>query len=138
MVKKHQAGGNIYLGMLEENGAYASSQGTYTLRDIPGYSCVVNYEVSCSTHEILQQTILLSNAHDLVPISDISHLVWENEQQAYNAISPIPSVTITKTATLTAVNGEDKVNIKQLPVFVLIGNDKYGNTYVLCDFNYNL
>ena len=124
--------------MLEENGAYTSSQGTYTLRDIPGYSCVVNYEISCSTHDILQQTILISNAHDLVRISDISHLVLENEQQAYNAISPIPSVSITKTATLTAVNGEEKVTVKKTPVFVLIGNDTYGNTFVLCDFNYNI
>ena len=138
MVKTHKKGNNIYLGMLEENGAYTSSQGTYTLRDIPGYSCVVNYEISCSTHDILRQTILVSNAHDLVRISNISHLVLENEQQAYNAISPIPSVTITKTATLTAVNGEEKVTVKKTPVFVLIGKDTYGNTYVLCDFNYNL
>ena len=138
MVKKHQEGNNIYLGMMEENGAYTSSQGTYSLRDIPGYSCVVNYEVSCSTYELKQQTILVSSGHDLAHIADMSHLVLENEQQAYDPISPIPSVTITKTATLTAVNGEDKVTIKQLPVFVMIGKDKYGNTYVLCDFKYNL
>lgn len=138
MVKKHQEGNNIYLGMMEENGAYTSSQGTYSLRDIPGYFCVVNYEVSCSTYELKQQTILVSSGHDLALIADMSHLVLENEQQAYDAISPIPSVTITKTATLTAVNGEDKVTIKQLPVFVMIGKDKYGNTYILCDFKYNL
>ena len=64
------------------------------------------------------------------------NLLLVNEDQS--RISPIPNVTITKTATLTALNGEEKVNVKKTPVFVLIGNDTYGNTYVLCDFNYNL
>ena len=137
-MKKHKEGNTIYIGMMEENGAYVSSQGAYTLRDIPGYSCVVNYEVSCSTYELKQQTILVSKVYDLAVISDMSHLVLENVQQAYSAVSPIPGIDITKTATLTAVKGEDKVTIKQLPVFVMIGKDKFGNTYVICDFTYNL
>lgn len=138
MVKKHKEGNTVYIGMMEENGAYVSSQGAYTLRDIPGYSCVVNYEVSCSTYELKQQTILVSKVYDLAVISDMSHLVLENVQQAYSAVSPIPGIDITKTATLTAVKGEDKVTIKQLPVFVMIGKDQFGNTYVICDFTYNL
>lgn len=137
IVKKHKEGKNIYLGMKEENGGYTSSQGAYTLTEIQGYFCYVNYEVSFNTYEITQKTILLCNAYDLFPVSEMSHLVLENEQQASDAISPIPDITITKTARLTAVNGEESVNIKQLPVFAMIGKDTYGNTYVLCDFTTN-
>ena len=77
---------------------------------------------------------MYSNGYDLAPVSNMSHLVLTDSQTASTPIPPLSSVSITTSAKLTQVTGEEFVEIKKLPVSVLIGKDSYGNTYVFCDF----
>ena len=134
IMKSHKEGKNIYLGMMEVNGSYTSSQGSYTLSEITGFYCFVNFQISSDFYEIKGQTIMYSNGYDLAPVSDMSHLVLTDSQTASTPIPPLSSVSITTSAKLTQVTGEEFVEIKKLPVNVLIGKDSYGNTYVFCDF----
>lgn len=133
LLKGHKEGKNIYLGLKGEDGSYMSSQGTYTLTELPGISCSVDYETSTSNYEIKGMTIFQKELYYLAPITDIAHLILSNKEKAVDVISPVKGVTISHMAQITELN-EESVELKTLPAIVLIGKDSYGNEYYICDF----
>ena len=73
-----------------------------------------------------------SGFYYLVPLAGENVLSLADVQPS-DELSPIEGVTIEQKAQLTAVQAEG-VNVKQLPADVLVGKDKFGNKYYICQF----
>jgi hypothetical protein len=106
--------------------------GTYMLAydDLVGYCCEVALTKLLVNIEVERCTIFshLSSGSNLIPV-DAGNLKLTNvEQQSPQPYGIIEDVTITGKATLTDCTPSETVTVKKLPIDVLIGTDKFGNT----------
>jgi len=132
LITRHKNGQQRYLALRTKNGAYVELMGEYTLSELPGLRCEVNLSSSTEEYEIEGLTVLLSGFYYLVPLAGESSISLSDKQSS-DELSPVEGVSIKQKAQLTAAQ-ETGVNIKQLPVETLVGNDTFGNLYYICKF----
>ena len=133
LVKRHNSGQAVYLVVNNSNQVvYTSTQGYYSLKDYPGFTCLVNLQASYSRVECMGITVLSWKDYTLFSLADESHLELKDLQDIQEERSPFPNVKFNKKATLTAVNNEESFKMKELPVQVKYGTDELGNKYYVC------
>lgn len=132
LTARHKAGQQCYLGLRTKAGAYVDLSGEYNLAELPGLRCMISLSSSIETYEIESLTVMGSGFYYLVPLAG-ENVLSLSDVQPSDELSPIEGVTIEQKAQLTAVQAEG-VNVKQLPADVLVGKDKFGNKYYICQF----
>lgn len=133
LVNRHKSGQAVYLAVNNSNQViYSSTQGTYSLTDYPGFSCLVNLQASYSRVESMEATVLTWSYYCLFSLADESNLELTDWQDIQEEEATFPNVKYNKKATLTAINNENTFQMKELPVQVKYGTDELGNKYYVC------
>lgn len=132
LIDTHRKGSNTYLITQKRQHSMGQSMGTYQLTDdnLVGYSCQVALTELLVNIELSGCTILshISTNLEFIPV-DAGQLQLTNvEELSPSPYAGLADVTITGKATLSDCTPSETVTVKKLPIDVLKGTDKFGNT----------
>jgi len=130
LTDQHKAGQSIYLVVKSENG-YSGSDGTYSLTEFNGLSCLVNFQTVGAGFDISGVTILQWSSYYIIPIQTADNLTLTDEKPMEAYPSEVYEITCDLTATLTAVNDVEGLTVTSLPMTVERGKDNLGNIYFI-------
>ena len=134
LVNLHKQGKAVYVVTRRPGGAfYSSSSGTYTLTDLPGFVCEVNFAASFPDVEFRENTMLVyQNIEHCIPVGSVDNLELSDWQDLWQSDASFLGIECPRQATLNAVKGADTFELKNLPVTVVVGKDALGNQYYCC------